>query len=246
MMRSVELINDDELVWLDAFLASDDVPEGAMDVAMLEGFVTAMALAPRLVRPSQWLPWVWDPEHGQAEPIFANHAQVQRVMDAILGLSNRVLHAFQTDPSSFRPVFQRRPEWSATRWCQGFLLATELFDAWMWRELWVSETFRHGSGADAIPLLTPFLRLGEKEGAAITSREGDAKHWEDAIVPALVRIHAYWAEARSRLVGEFALSSWESVPTPVRRGTKVGRNEPCPCGSGKKFKKCCGSPRRFH
>ncbi|PYJ11682.1 MAG: hypothetical protein DMF06_01870, partial [Verrucomicrobia bacterium] len=28
---------------------------------------------------------------------------------------------------------------------------------------------------------------------------------------------------------------------PVRRDTpKVGRNEPCPCGSGKKFKNCCG------
>ncbi len=30
---------------------------------------------------------------------------------------------------------------------------------------------------------------------------------------------------------------------PVRRqGPKIGRNEPCPCGSGKKYKKCCGSP----
>ncbi|MCH4888376.1 hypothetical protein EZV73_12365 [Acidaminobacter sp. JC074] len=28
------------------------------------------------------------------------------------------------------------------------------------------------------------------------------------------------------------------------RPKKVGRNEPCPCGSGKKFKKCCGSPLR--
>ena len=28
---------------------------------------------------------------------------------------------------------------------------------------------------------------------------------------------------------------------PYRRETpKVGRNEPCPCGSGKKYKKCCG------
>ncbi|XPV75843.1 MAG: YchJ family protein [Desulfovibrio sp.] len=27
---------------------------------------------------------------------------------------------------------------------------------------------------------------------------------------------------------------------PVKKGPKVGRNEPCPCGSGKKFKKCCG------
>jgi uncharacterized protein YecA (UPF0149 family) len=29
-------------------------------------------------------------------------------------------------------------------------------------------------------------------------------------------------------------------PTPVQRATgKVGRNNPCPCGSGKKFKRCC-------
>lgn len=25
----------------------------------------------------------------------------------------------------------------------------------------------------------------------------------------------------------------------LRRGAKVGRNQPCPCGSGKKYKKCC-------
>lgn len=29
------------------------------------------------------------------------------------------------------------------------------------------------------------------------------------------------------------------TPAPVRRETKVGRNDPCPCGSGKKFKRCC-------
>jgi preprotein translocase subunit SecA len=31
-----------------------------------------------------------------------------------------------------------------------------------------------------------------------------------------------------------------SVAQTVRRGKKVGRNEPCPCGSGRKYKKCCG------
>jgi preprotein translocase subunit SecA len=30
------------------------------------------------------------------------------------------------------------------------------------------------------------------------------------------------------------------APKPVRSGAKVGRNDPCPCGSGKKYKKCCG------
>ena len=33
--------------------------------------------------------------------------------------------------------------------------------------------------------------------------------------------------------------------SPVRKGKKVGPNDPCPCGSGKKYKKCCGSPEKL-
>jgi hypothetical protein len=35
-------------------------------------------------------------------------------------------------------------------------------------------------------------------------------------------------------------NDWEQAPEPIHAPTKVGRNEACPCGSGKKFKKCCG------
>jgi hypothetical protein len=32
-------------------------------------------------------------------------------------------------------------------------------------------------------------------------------------------------------------------PKPIRNpGARIGRNDPCPCGSGKKYKKCCGNP----
>jgi uncharacterized protein YecA (UPF0149 family) len=30
---------------------------------------------------------------------------------------------------------------------------------------------------------------------------------------------------------------------PIKSDKAVGRNDPCPCGSGKKFKKCCGAPK---
>jgi len=33
----------------------------------------------------------------------------------------------------------------------------------------------------------------------------------------------------------------EEKPEQVINEVRVGRNEPCPCGSGKKYKKCCGS-----
>ena len=36
-------------------------------------------------------------------------------------------------------------------------------------------------------------------------------------------------------------SHHHEVQTPVvRQGAKIGRNDPCPCNSGKKYKKCCG------
>jgi preprotein translocase subunit SecA len=40
--------------------------------------------------------------------------------------------------------------------------------------------------------------------------------------------------------GQEILQNRESPAEPVRRGPKVGRNDPCPCGSGKKYKHCCG------
>ena len=33
---------------------------------------------------------------------------------------------------------------------------------------------------------------------------------------------------------------YEKMHTFVREGKKIGRNDPCPCGSGKKYKHCCG------
>ncbi len=44
----------------------------------------------------------------------------------------------------------------------------------------------------------------------------------------------------AKVTGESGAGSAEAVKKPdVRTGPKVGRNDPCPCGSGKKFKKCC-------
>lgn len=30
-------------------------------------------------------------------------------------------------------------------------------------------------------------------------------------------------------------------PEPIKAGSTIGRNDPCPCGSGRKYKKCCGN-----
>lgn len=51
-------------------------------------------------------------------------------------------------------------------------------------------------------------------------------------------------EIRHKQQQDYILSRGEDMPdvqTVKREGKKVGRNDPCPCGSGKKYKKCCGA-----
>lgn len=80
---------------------------------------------------------------------------------------------------------------------------------------------------------------------------------EDTVVSLdidLEQLYYHMVEARADRLYE--LPEWEGLITPERRkelyleqkksgtvvkGKKVGRNDPCPCGSGKKYKKCCGA-----
>lgn len=60
------------------------------------------------------------------------------------------------------------------------------------------------------------------------------------VVRYLLRVNVVEAPQERKNVVENR-SGDEGPKTPVRREKKVGRNDPCPCGSGKKYKKCCGS-----
>ena len=47
-------------------------------------------------------------------------------------------------------------------------------------------------------------------------------------------------EEEQKLVASHGGQAEGAAPKTVRAGMKVGRNDPCPCGSGKKYKECCG------
>ena len=46
-----------------------------------------------------------------------------------------------------------------------------------------------------------------------------------------------WVNAR--LKGKRPIPIWTPAQKSTEKKRKIGRNEPCPCGSGKKYKKCC-------
>ena len=75
---------DTDLDRLDAFLLSDEAPENAMDISMLDGYLAAVASGPNLVMPDQWLRWVWDTENGEDSPEFKDQAEASEIIGLIL------------------------------------------------------------------------------------------------------------------------------------------------------------------
>jgi SEC-C motif-containing protein len=54
------------------------------------------------------------------------------------------------------------------------------------------------------------------------------------------RVHHERSDFKKR-DGQWFFLDGKLVQEPVRNEPKIGRNDPCPCGSGKKYKKCCGA-----
>ena len=69
----------------------------------------------------------------------------------------------------------------------------------------------------------------------------------DRAIGKIPELHPEAIALPGRLVNEIESADLDTLPEHVERAPtndapKVGRNDPCPCGSGKKFKKCCGHP----
>jgi uncharacterized protein len=78
----------------------------------------------------------------------------------------------------------------------------------------------------ALPLLAPDTDDDETPSAAINDQKRD--ELTELVPRAAYAIHQYWRERRR-------------IPaTTIRRTPQPGRNAACPCGSGQKYKKCCG------
>jgi uncharacterized protein len=219
-----------DLETLDRFLSSDRSPPNSMMLSDLDGFLTGIAIGPELVLPSEWLPLVW----GGEAPEFADESEAKAVLGTIMGRYNEILR--QIDHNAFDPIFWAARDGTviAADWAEGFLQAIMLrMDPW--DRLLKSK--RDGQ------LLIPILALcGDENGESLLglSPEDEDRIMEEAaeFVPACVTaIAGYW---RGKGPKQISMPLMGGPPQQPYTSPKVGRNDPCPCGSGKKFKKCCG------
>ena len=223
-------LTDEELDRLDRFLLERiddeadtlDMDEGVIDVSELDGLFTALVSGPVSVVPSQWLPLVW----GDFEPVWGSQEAFQEILSLMIRHMNSIVHLLIEYPEEFEPLFLEREVEGNTytivdEWCEGYWRGVELS-----REKW------NAAGAEMAELFVPIFAFTPEtnwRGHDLTDKEKEITR--QAITPNVRKIHAYWLARRPDPV---------SVAQPVRRDTpRVGRNDPCPCGSGKKYKKCC-------
>ncbi|MFO7541815.1 MAG: UPF0149 family protein [Thiobacillus sp.] len=233
MMDVSTPLNDEELDWLDAFLLdridedavyADDLQkdEGVLDISELDGFFTALVSGPEVVLPSRWLPAVW----GDYAPEWKNQQEFETVFSLLIRHMNGIAVTLMEQPADFEPLFLERDVEGKTytivdEWCEGYVRGMKLAE-----EAWAS------GGLEMRVLLEPILGFtSETEWKAhdLTDVEIDNLHL--AITRNVREIHASWLAHRE---------TGSPTKRPVQRaGSTVGRNDPCPCGSGKKYKKCC-------
>jgi uncharacterized protein len=234
---------------LGAMLAADWAPDTTMDLEQLDGFLAGVICAPRVVLPSTYLPAIF----GGDPPEFPDSATAQRFFDLLMRRHNEVAEALNApverldDPRAYDPLLidwdadadaaraltesgeiPRLPRYGEL-WARGFLHAVELL-----RDDWndVPEDDEEGAQIVDEALAAIVALVPEDEDSAAADETDDDR--DELVADALIAaydLRDYWREMQFEQM---------RVKEPIRREPKVGRNDPCPCGSGKKFKQCHG------
>ena len=224
---------------LRAFLEHPSRPAGTLTYHELEGFLFTVVSAPELIPLSDWLPIVF----GEQEIDYASPDEAQEIIGQIMALYNTT-NAAVRDPPTRLPadcplqddvLANLEDEAPMAQWSRGFLRGHQ----WL-EELWEDLPEELADELGAILMALGFFssrEMAERVHAEATTGKQSFKATADAmhrVVPSAVAQYAHMGRSITTVLAE------RDTDVPATRDVRVGRNDPCPCGSGKKFKKCCG------
>jgi uncharacterized protein len=202
----------------------------------LRGFIVAVAGTPEVVPPSEWLPEAFCGEMPEFESEEQANAALQEVMELYNLAVQGVRRSRALAPKLHRDAISNLEEGAAiASWSRGFSRGY----SWL-REEWdefLSEELERELAS--ILLVLTFFSSRQMAEACHEETAGEKSLEEvaeimhgtfDKAVVEYVRLGQSIYRARLEVEREAA-----SVPA------KVGRNELCPCGSGRKYKRCCAS-----
>ncbi len=233
---------------LETVLEDPELSE-AMRLDEAQAFLCAALAGPQALAAERWLPLVLGSEEAMQTAIGAEAAGLLRsfaaaLEDELAGEEppDLILYAEAGDEGDEADGADKEGRSDYAAWCEAYLAGVDAAE-----EDWFDALGDNGdANADeddeeisfVDECLFPMLMLsGEAEAAA---RE-HGEEWpqgeellalrsdcEDDLPQAVWELYRFWRAKRG-------------TPPLRREGPKIGRNDPCPCGSGKKFKACCGA-----
>ena len=186
----------------------------------VQGFMMALLSGPDALNPTNWLPEIL----GE-ESLFdaKERTEIERLVMAMAADMRMKLNEKILPDLWFYEDEAGNPDFYT--WCNAYLYTLDIVPT-DWFEAVDQEEFED--------LFYPIMALGgiyddEENGEVILHlNEKELTQLESDLPHVLLDIYWYWQAIINK-------------PQTVRReGEKVGRNDPCPCGSGKKYKACCG------
>jgi uncharacterized protein len=213
---------------LEKLLASLDDDE-AMLLSELDGFLAGILVCPDLIMPSEWLPMVWGRGNKDAAPVLENTNQAEQLVGLIMERYNAVAAELQRGGGHYEPLFDvdtRHNEILWEIWIDGFDTALQLRP-----EAWAKVRGGDGDALSALAGLVALVQIGRGESTLPKEQIDEITAKAPDLIPHYIETLNAWRIGQ-QVGGQFR----EEAPN----FGKVGRNEPCPCGSGKKYKRCCG------
>ena len=238
-------LTDAEIDGLFELMNDASLREDAMTIEMADGYMTACIVGPHPVPVHYWLETIFAQPtlplpHDTERQQRLLHLLLRRHADIEASLSLR--NTETTVDTIFKPLSAQVPatdcitpyrkdengertgRWEMGEWAEGFRIAMAEDDEWEPMML----------SPDLAELITPVVlySTGYNPDQPDYQINGDEQlfAW---LIGSMYAIRTWWRE-------------YNRQPSPAalpffRETQKVGRNDPCPCGSGKKYKKCCGT-----
>jgi uncharacterized protein len=204
--------------------------EKAMNLDEFDGFCAALHCAPEMIPPSEFLPELWGGEDRLDYEAFEDKQQAEDSLHAIMQHWNNVGRRLEED-TVFLPVFMD-DESPGCDWSRGFLRGMRFFPS-EWSDFMNDEEL---GGPAVLPLLFAYENDPDPELRPFDEPLTPEKREEllPKLAASVTAIYDHFADQR-----QFNARVARDTGTIRRDYPKVGRNAPCPCGSGKKYKKCC-------
>ena len=200
-----------------------------MNVEALDGFFAALIAGPGTLMPSEYYPEVFGGQMSDACE-FGSLDEANEILGLMMRHWNAIAATLFKGEVSL-PLLLENEDGVAhgNDWASGFMRGML-----MRHDGWAELVNDDEHGGCLIPMMMLYHERSEDpkmrpKPISPEQRESIKAH----MVVGLLRAYRYFREQRQ-------VSPSAHAGDLRRKAPKVGRNEPCPCGSGKKYKKCCG------